>query len=101
MVALALHAGRATQLAERVIVEPLDFAGPWPYPWSRLSQLALEADLEVDELRAYLEREVERRRAEEEVGTDCADLRRERLCDCPLNASTNSGWNACWTPSSP
>jgi hypothetical protein len=43
-----------------VNVEPLDFAGPWPYPWSRLSQIALEADLEVDELRAYLEREVER-----------------------------------------
>jgi hypothetical protein len=46
-------------------VEALDFSGPWPYPWSRLSQLALEAGLEPDELRAHLEREVARAQADE------------------------------------
>lgn len=44
-------------------VEPLDWAGPWPYPWSRLEELALDAGVEVEELRAYLEAEVARRRA--------------------------------------
>jgi hypothetical protein len=39
-----------------------DWAAPWPYPWSRLEQLALEADIEADELREFLEREVARRR---------------------------------------
>ena len=65
MVARALHGRRAPSLAAAVIVEALDFAGPWPYPWSRLEQLALEAGVEPDELRAYLEREVARAQADE------------------------------------
>ena len=45
-------------------VDPLDFEGSWPYPWSRLEQLALEVGTEPDELRDYLEREVAKRQAE-------------------------------------
>jgi hypothetical protein len=57
--------------------------GPIPEQWlrelSRLDRLALEADVDPDALRRYLEREVERRRAEggaetylPEVGLDMA-----------------------------
>jgi hypothetical protein len=42
-------------------LEPSD----WPYPLPRLARLAIEADVDYDVLRAYLEREVARRRAED------------------------------------
>jgi hypothetical protein len=62
MVAAALQPGRATELAELVMhVGRIDWTDPWPYPWSRLDQLALEVGVEVEELRAYLEAEIERR----------------------------------------
>jgi hypothetical protein len=42
----------------------IDWANPWPYPWSRLEELAWKAGIEPDELRDYLEREVARRQAQ-------------------------------------
>jgi hypothetical protein len=35
----------------------------WPHPWSRLVDLADDAELTADELRAYLYAEIERRKA--------------------------------------
>ena len=46
-------------------VEPLDFSRPWPYPWSRREQLALEAGVSTERLRPYLAREVTRAQAVE------------------------------------
>jgi hypothetical protein len=49
-----------------VRVAPLDWTRDWVYPWSRMAELAELAGLEVEDLRAYLEREVVRRRARSE-----------------------------------
>lgn len=40
-------------------------ASDWQYALPRLAALAIEADVDYDVLRAYLEREIARRRAED------------------------------------
>jgi hypothetical protein len=38
-------------------------ATDWPYPWSRLEQLAWNVDVDPDEIREWLRDEIERRKA--------------------------------------
>lgn len=50
-------------MAAAAVTEPLDWEAPWPFPWSRLEELAARQGVEVDLLRERLRIEIARRRA--------------------------------------
>jgi hypothetical protein len=52
---------RAQARAARGKASPVGMDWPYPYPWSRLEDLADMAELDADELRDYLRAEIARR----------------------------------------